>query len=134
MEIASVATSAPSLLLLRAKRSSLSLKHGDCFCRKECSIAMTVWLLSLRARRSSLPLKHRDCFCRKERSIAMTVWLLSLRARRSSLPLKQRDGFCRNERSIVIVTASEAVSHPSREIASVAKSAPPLLSLVDCLV
>jgi hypothetical protein len=73
MEIASVATSAPSLLLLRAKRSSLSLKHGDCFCRKECSIAMTVWLLSLRARRSSLPLKQRDGFCRNERSTVIVT-------------------------------------------------------------
>ena len=107
IEIASVATSAPSFLSLRAKRNSLHLKHGDCFCRKERSIAMTVWLLSLRAKRSSLPPKQRDCFCRDERSIAMTVWLLSLRAKRSSLPPKHGDCFCRKERSIVIVTANK---------------------------
>jgi len=135
----------------------IHLRVGDCFCRKERSIAMTVWLLSLRAKRNSLPLKHGDCFCRKERSIAMTVWLLSLRARRSSLPLKHGDCFCRDERSIVVVTASEAkqslaqawrlllsrralhrccrcerseaVSRSSMEIASVATSTPSLLSL-----
>ena len=47
MELASVAKNAPTLLSLRAKRSSLTPRHGDSFYRAERSIAMTARLLSL---------------------------------------------------------------------------------------
>ena len=107
-------------LSLRAQRSSLTHKRGDCIDRGGRSLAVRE--LSLRAQRSSLPLKLGDCFGRSKRSLAMTVRKLSLRAPQCSLTHKRGDcigrdgapsqlGNCHCERS-------EAVSLSSLEIAS----------------
>ena len=102
----------------------IHLRVGDRFCRKERSIAMTVWLLSLRAKRSSLPPKQRDGFCRTERSIVIVAASEAKRsptqAERLLLSQRALHRCCHCERS-------EVVSRSSIEIASVAPSAPMLL-------
>ncbi len=86
MEIASFVKSAPTLLSLRAKRSSLTPRHGDSFYRAERSIAMTARLLSLQAKQSPAQL-----------------WRLLL----SQRALHRNDG-------MFVVTAIEAKQSPTR--------------------
>ncbi len=117
MKIASVAKSAPSLLSLRAKRSSLPLRHGDCFYRKECSIATTARLLLLRAKQSTaqawgLLLLQRTLH-RNDSSVIVTASEAKQSpAQAWGLLLSQRT-LHRNDSSVV-VTASEAKQSPAQ--------------------